>query len=191
MVAALLGCDEDKDDPCPQIKAGGGTITPVVTTGAAPTASGGTLVAGTYNLTKLDVVVSASASAEGRLKCESLSAQTQQDTLRITPTSATEGGIVSLSVGDDGNGTTTEHRTQGSYVAAGSALSITVSGNACETMLVPQADGGIATIRTVENEESAPLSRPYSSSDSTISFYAAVELAGAVDCVVVQTYVKQ
>lgn len=191
MLGGVVGCEEVKADPCPKINAGGGKITPVVSTGTAPVASGGTLVAGTYNLTKLDVVLSSSPSAEGRLNCEGLSAATQQDTLRLTPTSASEGTLVSLSVGDDGNGTTTEHRSQGSYVSAGSVLAISVSGNVCESMLVPQADGGIGQIRTVENQESSPLSRLYTSTDNTLSFLNALAFGGETDCVVVSTYTKQ
>jgi hypothetical protein len=191
MVVGATGCGDEETDPCPQIKAGGGKVAPVVSTGAAPTASGGTLVAGTYNLSKLDVVLSASPSAEGRANCEALSAATQQDTLRITPSSATEGKLVSLSVGDDGNGILTEHRSSGAYVSADSTLTISVSGNVCENMLVPQADGGIGETRTVENQESSPLSRPYTSTDSTLSFFATLAYGDGVDCVVVSTYSKQ
>jgi hypothetical protein len=186
-----LGCEDGETDPCPQIKAGGGKVTPVVSTGTAPAASGGALVAGTFNLSKLDIVLSQNPSAEGRLNCESLSAATQQDTLRVTPSSATEGTLLSLSVGDDGNGIITEHRSRGGYVSAGSTLTISVSGSVCETMLVPQADGGIANTRTVDNRESTPLSRAYTSTDSALSFFATLDFGGAPDCVVVSTYTKQ
>jgi hypothetical protein len=186
-----LGCEDGETDPCPQIKAGGGKVTPVVATGTAPVASGGALVAGTFNLSKLDVVLSQNPSAEGRLHCEALSAVTQQNTLRVTPRSATEGTLLSLSVGDDGNGILTEQRSGGGYVSAGSTLTISVSGNVCETMLVPQSDGGIGQTRTVENKESTPQSQAYTSADSTLTFFATLDFGGAPDCVVVSTYLKQ
>jgi hypothetical protein len=191
MVVGALGCDDGETDPCPKIKAGGGKIAPVVAPGAAPVPSGGALVSGTFNLSKLDIVLASDVSAEGRVKCEALSAATQQDTLRFTASSATEGSLVSVSVGDDGNGVTTENRSSGSYVSSGSTLTITVSGAMCETMLVPQADGGIAESRVVDDKDSMVLSREYTSVGNTLSFVGTLAASGQTDCVVVSTYDKQ
>ena len=190
VAVAASACDDEKTDPCPQITATGAEITVLVAPGSAPVASGGALAAGTYNLTKLELLLVPGIGADAKVQCEAIADTTRRQTLRIEPTSPTAGSIVEVAIGDEGNGVRTEIRSRASYVSVGTGLDMTVLGTVCQTSFVPKVDGGIDEELELSQPDSM-LSRPYSSTESSLAFYAPISFSDKPDCTLVSSYTKQ
>ena len=189
IAAAAAGCEDEKTDPCPQITAGGAELAALVTSASPPVASGGPLGSGTYNLTKLELLLAADIGIDAKVQCEAIAGDKRRQTVRIEATSPSAGSVVELAAGDDGNGVRTEIRSRASYVSAGTSLEMTVLGTVCQTSFVPKVDGGIAEERA-ESEPDTMLSRPYSSTETGLAFHAPISFSDKTDCTLVSTYTK-